>query len=184
MPTVRAEFYAITQKEDESILKYPSRVDVIVATMAKLGEQVSTGAWIYALGNGLRTEFRECKDGILYNKDGFSTVMSVKTKLFSEEAVLTSQSKKASLAPLPTKTTDDEIALVSKKTKDNKKHPTTKIPTAPQPAATTEATEEPLGSLDKALWLKVKGGKGNPNGKGHPKGKNRWHAPDQQWSPE
>ena len=122
LPTVRAEFYAITHKEGESILKYTSRVDVIVATMAKLGERISTGAWIYALGNGLRTEFKECKDGILYSKDGFGTVMSVKTKLLSEEAVLTSQSKKASLASLPNTTTDDEIALVLKKSKDNKRH--------------------------------------------------------------
>jgi hypothetical protein len=43
LPTIRAEFYAITQKEGESILKYTSRVDVIVATMAKLGERISPG---------------------------------------------------------------------------------------------------------------------------------------------
>jgi hypothetical protein len=144
--------------------------------MTKLGERISTGAWIYALGNGLRIEFRECKDGILYNKDGFSTVMSVKIKLLSEEAVLTSQTKKASQAPLPSTSTDDEIALVSKKMKDNKKHPITKTPQA----ATTETAEET--SLDKALWVKGKGGKGNPTGKGHAKGKNCWHTPDQHWN--
>jgi hypothetical protein len=44
LPTVRAEFYAISQKEGESILHYTSRVDVIVATTAKLGERISTGA--------------------------------------------------------------------------------------------------------------------------------------------
>ncbi len=146
MPTVRAEFYAITQKEGESILKYTSRVDVIVATMAKLGERISPGAWIYALGNGLRLEFRECKDGILYNKDGFSTVMSVKTKLLSEEAVLTSQTKKASMTPLPSKTVDDEIALVSKTKKDHKK------PKNP-PAATTEATEDPAAPRGHCLMV-------------------------------
>ncbi len=54
LPTVRAEFYAISQRENESILKYTTRVDIIVATMAKLSERVSTGAWIYALGKGLR----------------------------------------------------------------------------------------------------------------------------------
>jgi hypothetical protein len=99
LPTVRAEFYSIVQKENESILKYSSRVDIIVSTMAKLGERVSTGAWIYALGNGLRPEFKESKDGILYNKNGFNTVMSVKTLLLSEEAVLTSKSKKDNLVP-------------------------------------------------------------------------------------
>ncbi len=81
LPTVRAEFYAIAQRENESILKYTSRVDVIVATMAKLGERVSTGAWIYALGNGLRPEFKECKAGILHSKSEFSTVLLVKTRL-------------------------------------------------------------------------------------------------------
>jgi hypothetical protein len=65
LPTVRTEFYTISQRENESILKYTARVDMIVATMAKLGEKVSPGARIYALGNGLRTEFKECKDGIL-----------------------------------------------------------------------------------------------------------------------
>jgi hypothetical protein len=176
LPTVRAEFYAITHKEGESILKYTSRVDVIVATMAKLGERISTGAWIYALGNGLRTEFKECKDGILYNKDGFGTVMSVKTKLLSEEAVLTSQSKKVSLAPLPSTTTDDEIALVLKKSKDNKRHTTPKT----QPVAMPEATEAPPLSSDTALWTTGKGGKG----KDKPKGKNHWGAHTQPWNTE
>jgi hypothetical protein len=144
LPTVRAEFYAIAQKEGESILKYTSRVDVIVATMAKLGERISTGAWIYALGNGLRTEFKVCKKGILYNEDGFGTVMLVKTKLLSEEAVLTSQLKKVSPAPLTSSTTpEDEIALVLKKSKDNKRHTIPKTPTVVMPEA-TEAT--PLSS--------------------------------------
>ena len=45
LPTVRAEFYTIlTQHEKETILAYTSRVDIIVATLAKLGEKVSTGA--------------------------------------------------------------------------------------------------------------------------------------------
>jgi hypothetical protein len=42
-------------------LTYTSRVDIIVATMAKLREQVSQGAWIYALGNGLRAEYKDTK---------------------------------------------------------------------------------------------------------------------------
>jgi uncharacterized protein YihD (DUF1040 family) len=145
LPTVRAEFYALAQRENESILKYTSRVDVIVATMAKLGERISTGTWIYALGNGLRPEFKECKDGILYSKDGFGTVLLVKKKLISEEAILISQNKKAPPAPTPSTSTDDEIALVSKKTKD-KKHLTAKTPQA----ATTDTAEEMFP--DKALW--------------------------------
>ncbi len=125
----------------------------------------------------LRAEFKECKDGIIYNKDGYGTVMSVKTKLLSEEAVLISQSKKASLDPPTTpRANDDEIALVSKQPKD-KKHPTTKT----QPEA---SSDDASSSKDKALALKGKGGKGNPKGKEIPKGRHHWHAPGQQWATE
>ena len=79
LPGVRKQFYDISQTATESVLEYSSRVDIIVATMAKLGEQVSPGAWIYALGNGLRPEYRDTKDGIFYNKKGYATVLSVKT---------------------------------------------------------------------------------------------------------
>jgi len=150
LPTVRAEFYAITQRENESILKYTSRVDVIVATMAKLGEKISTGTWIYALGNGLRPEFKECKAGILHSKDGFGTVLLVKTKLQSEEAVLASQTKKMSLVPQPNTPTDDEIALVAKKTKDTKKSNSNKAHQVTPPATSEESTASP--TPDTALW--------------------------------
>ncbi len=99
--------------------------------------------------------------------------MSVKTKLLSEEAVITSQTKRAPTVPLPIKTVDDEIALVSKTKKDLKK---LKIP----PAATTDITRDTSASPDTALWLRGKGGKNDSKGKGNPKGK-RWVAPEQQW---
>jgi hypothetical protein len=144
LPTVRAEFYAIVQKENESILKYSSRVDIIVSTMAKLGERVSTGAWIYALGNGLRPEFKESKDGILYTKDGYSTVISVKTKLLSEEAVLLNKSKNGKSN---NKEADDEIALVSAlKIKENK--PILPPKTLNPPADTTLFTKGKGGQRD------------------------------------
>ena len=88
LPGVRKQFYDISQTATETVLEYTSRVDIIVATMAKLGEQVSPGAWIYALGHGLRSEYQDTKDGILYNKKGYETVLSVKTKILSEEAIL------------------------------------------------------------------------------------------------
>ncbi len=163
LPTVRAEFYSILQKENESILKYSSRVDTIVSTMAKLGERVSTGAWIYALGNGLREEFKVSKNGILYSEDGYDTVMSVKIKLASEEAVLNTQSKKDSIVTTSKETEkNDEIALATLKLNDKTKKPSTK-------------TSD--DSKDQALLLKGKGGKGSSKGKGHSKGK--WRDP--QW---
>jgi hypothetical protein len=172
LPKVRAEFYAISQRENESILKYTARVDIIVATMAKLGERVSTGAWIYALGNGLRPEFKESKDGIFYSKDGYHTVLKVKTKLLSEEAVL-----HAKKARSPTIASDsakgDEIAFASVKNKDKKATKT--------PPVLDDATVVQPDPKDNALLLKGKGGKSHPNGKGNPKGKNRWPTLDLQW---
>jgi hypothetical protein len=170
LPTVRAEFYSIIQKENETVLNYSSRVDIIVSTMAKLGERVSTGAWIYALGNGLRAEFKESKDGILYNKDGFNTVMAVKTKLLSEEAVLTSKSKKdASVSTLKKHKQDDEIALASLAIKQKKKDLPPKTPD---------------DSKEKALYFKGKGSKGK--GKDIPKSNDLWRTNEfngtQQWT--
>ena len=111
LPAVMVDFYAITQGEKETVLTYTSRVDIIVATLAKLGERISNRAWIHALGNGLRPEFQESKAGILYTKPGFDSVMSVKTKLQSEEAVLTSKNKQAKESTKAAKAKDDEIAL-------------------------------------------------------------------------
>ena len=167
LPTIRAEFYSLSQKENENILQYSSRVDIIVATLAKLGEKLSTGAWIYGLGNGLRSEFKECKDGILYTKTGYDTVISVKTKLLSEEAVLTSKKKKAEAASAPSTSRqdkDDEIALVSIKPKETN-------PKQVLPSTDTDPK-------DKTFFTKGKGGKGNHKGKG--KNRNRWQEP--QWS--
>jgi hypothetical protein len=160
LPTVRVDFYAITQGDTETILAYTSRVDVIVATLAKLGERISNGTWIHALGNGLREEYKESKDGILYSKPGFETVLKVKKMLISEEAVLASKHKKAQVKKLADKVLDDEIAL---KLKDLK----TSADTQPK---------EPKEPKDKLLMLKGKGEKGR---KGKGKGKTTWNDQDQ-----
>ena len=47
LPSLRKQFYDITQNETETVLAYTSRVDIIVATMAKLGERLSSGATGY-----------------------------------------------------------------------------------------------------------------------------------------
>ncbi len=141
LPAVMVEFYAITQGEKETVMAYTSRVDIIVATLAKLGEKVSTRAWIHALGNGLRPEFKECKDGILYTKTGYSSVMSVKTNLISEEAVLTSKNKTADDLIKAAKHKDDEIAL---KLKDLK-------------VSTDKKIKAPKEPNDSSLMIKGKG---------------------------
>jgi hypothetical protein len=109
LPSTRKQFYAIQQKDTESALQYTSRVDIIVATMGKLGEPVSTGAWKYALGHGLRSEYKETKDGISYNKDGYGTVLQVKTNIWSEDAIL--KDKRADKADHSTTSAHEEIAM-------------------------------------------------------------------------
>jgi hypothetical protein len=166
LPAVMVEFYAITQGEKESVLAYTSRVDIIVATLAKLGEKVFTRAWIHALGNGLRPEFKECKDGILYTRTGFGSVMSVKTNLISEEAVLTSKNKTADDSIKAAKHKDGEIALKLKVSTDKK----------------IKAPKEPD---DSSLMITGKGGKGESKGKGRAKGQTTWNDASQwptQWS--
>ena len=155
LPTVRQEFYAIKQKEGETVLKYASRVDVIVATLSKLHESVSTGAWIYALGNGLRSEFVESKSGVLYNKMGYDTVISVKKKILSEEAVLSSQTKSSSDQTKRAKEMDDEIALKLKESKE-------------------------LKEVKEQLSLMLKG-KGSNKGSSSNKGKRKWNEAEQPW---
>jgi hypothetical protein len=68
LPSMRKQFHDIAQKDTESVLQYTARVDIIVATIAKLGEQVSPGAWIYALGHGLRSEYKDTKDPLQQNR--------------------------------------------------------------------------------------------------------------------
>ncbi len=118
---------------------------------------------MHALGNGLREEYKDSKDGILYSKPGFETVLKVKM-LISEEAVLASKNKKAQVKKLATKAIDDEIAL---KLKDLK----TSADTPPK---------EPNEPKDKLLMLKGKGEKGR---KGKGKGKRPWNDTD-QWQPK
>jgi hypothetical protein len=82
-PTYRRSFSGDMENREDRLIYFAltlsAKKNTIVSTMAKLGESVSSGAWIYALGNGLRNEFKESKDGILYNKD---TIWSVKKNRF------------------------------------------------------------------------------------------------------
>jgi hypothetical protein len=95
--------------------------------------------------------------------------MSVKTKLLSEEAVLNSKSNKDTvLHTSKGNDKDDEIAMASLKLNVTDKH---KKP----------STITPDDQKEQALWLKGKGGKGNPTGKGNPKGK--WQNTWNDWSP-
>jgi hypothetical protein len=158
LPSTRKQFYSITQTDTESVLQYTSRVDIIVATMATLGEPVSSGAWIYALGHGLRSQYKESKDGISYNKDGYETVLKVKTKIWSEDAILKDK-RSDKQDQLSSASVKDEIAL--------------KV-AATQPPS-------PTPPVDSAQFTKGKNGKNN--NKGGPRGQRFWNN-GTQWSPD
>ncbi len=168
LPSMRKQFYDISQKDMESVLAYTSRVDVIVATMAKLGEQVSPGAWIYALGNGLRSEYKDTKDGILYNKQGYETVLSVKTKILSEEAILKDKRAAITKELVSTKEIHDEIAM--------------KI-AAPTPSKAKPPADQ--AQFSKGKDGKKGGSKGQRQWVDRPTGQNDWTnwQPQQSWTP-
>ena len=111
LPTMRKQLHDVIQGETEKALAYTSRIDIIVATMAKLGEQVSTGQWIHALGNGLREEYKDTKDGILYSKEGYNSVLFVKLKIFNEEEILKDKRASNAKSLLTQKIAHDEIAM-------------------------------------------------------------------------
>ncbi len=157
LPSMRKQFHDIKQLEAESVLAYTSRVDLLVANMAKLGEQISTGMWIYTLGNGLRPEYKDTKDGILYSKDGYDSVILVKSKIQNEDAIL-KDSRVSSTVLQAQKVIHDEIAMKGVETKS----PTTKSP------------------KEQAQFHKGKDGK-----KGGLKGQRQWVDNDQwtNWKP-
>ena len=159
LPNVRKQFYEVRQKENESILKYTSRVDMIVATLAKLGEKVTTSAWIYAMGNGLLPEFKESRNGILYNKQGFSTVLQVKTHILSEEAILNSNNKRHETN---TKENETEIDLKHSEHDDKK----------------SKQEEVSLSSTNKG----GKKGKGKSKNRNSSKGNRNWNQETDNWS--
>ena len=152
LPIVRKQFHAIKMNDNESVLKYTSRVDILVATLEKLGERVSTSAWIYAMGNGLPQKFKDSKEGVLYSKHGYHTVMEVKAHLLSEEAILTSSNETAQ--EQISKENENEIAL--------------------------KIANNPDTSKELALYSNKKGGKSKGN-KGKGKGGNRNWNQENNW---
>ena len=113
--------------------------------------------WIYALGNGLRSEYKDTKDGILYSKDGYGSVLLVKSKIQNEDAIL-KDSRAISNASQNQKVNHDEIAMKAAEIKS----PNTKP------------------SKEQAQFNKGKDGK-----KGGSKGQRQWFDTDQwtNWKP-
>ena len=88
LPLAQKNFHSLQQKSKESASAYIARVDLAVSNLTKLGEPVSDNTWIYALTNGLRTEFEETRKGVLFARTGFDTVLAIKESIINEEIVL------------------------------------------------------------------------------------------------
>jgi hypothetical protein len=88
LPLAQKNFHSLKQNAKESASAYISRVDLAVSSLTKLHEPVSANTWIYVLINGLRTEFTETRNGVLFARPGFDTVIAVKTSITNEEMVL------------------------------------------------------------------------------------------------
>ena len=88
LPLAQKKFHSLKQNSKESASAYISRVDLAVSSLTKLHEPVSANTWIYALINGLRPEYSETRNGVLFARPGFDTVIAVKTSITNEEMVL------------------------------------------------------------------------------------------------
>ncbi len=88
LPLAQKNFHSLKQNAKESASAYISRVDLAVSSLTKLHEPVSANTWIYALINGLRNEYTETRNGVLFARPGFDTVIAVKTSITNEEMVL------------------------------------------------------------------------------------------------
>ena len=88
LPLAQKTFHSLKQNAKESASAYISRADLAVSSLTKLHEPVSVNTWIYALINGLRPEYTETRNGVLFARPGFDTVIAVKTSITNEEMVL------------------------------------------------------------------------------------------------
>jgi hypothetical protein len=56
--------------------------------LAILNEKVSLNSWLFILAKGLRTEFKKCKDGVLFAEKGFESIPLLKSMIMKEETIL------------------------------------------------------------------------------------------------
>jgi hypothetical protein len=96
LPIAQKTFHTLQQTAKESANAYISRVDLAVSSLTKLKEPVSENTWIYALINGLRSEFEETRKDVLYARPGYDSVGAIKESIINEEAVLNNAKGKKS----------------------------------------------------------------------------------------
>jgi hypothetical protein len=87
LPRALNNFHTIKMEKNELAKDYIARVDLAVSDLALLGEKVSLNSWLFTLANGLRNEYKICKNGVLFNKQDYHTILEVKSKILKEETV-------------------------------------------------------------------------------------------------
>ena len=87
LPKALSNFNTLKMEKKESAKDFIARADMAVSDLALLNERVSVNLRLFTMANGLRKEFVECKNGILFNKDGFRTILEVKAAILKEETI-------------------------------------------------------------------------------------------------
>jgi hypothetical protein len=75
-------------EEKESAKDYIARVDMAVSDLALLNERVLLNSRLFTMANGLQKEFTESKNGILFSKDGYHSILQVKAAILKEETIM------------------------------------------------------------------------------------------------
>ena len=87
LPRALTNFNTIKMEKKELAKDYIARVDLAVSELALLGEKVSLNSWLFTLANGLRSEYKNCKNGVLFGEQDYRTILEVKSKILKEETI-------------------------------------------------------------------------------------------------
>jgi transposase InsO family protein len=87
LPKALTNFHTMKMEKNELAKDYIARVDLAVSDLALLGEKVSLNSWLFTLANGLRNEYKNCKNGVLFNEQEYRTILEVKSKILKEETI-------------------------------------------------------------------------------------------------
>ena len=88
LPKALSNFNSIKMEKKESAKDYIARVDMAVSDLAILNERVSINSRLFTMANGLRKEFKESKNGILFSRDGYHSILEVKATILKEETIM------------------------------------------------------------------------------------------------
>ena len=88
LPKALSTFNSLKMEKKESAKDYIARVDMAVSDLAILNERVSINSRLFTMANGLRKEFTESQNGILFGKNGYHSILEVKAAILKEETIM------------------------------------------------------------------------------------------------